>query len=122
MSSLAARYCEANAISSAAFAAVIWACSRRGPAGVAVDLSKAFSHCTVVSEAFNVRTLSRILGEPPSIIETMSHHPFLLGSWDLTQRIAGSKEEAFAELWGCPECLRLGYHSVLHQVAWIKRC
>jgi hypothetical protein len=61
-----------------------------------------------------------LLGEPASIFRSQSSHNFMLGpklyadTWQYGP--------SFEEMYGCPQCLACGYHSVLHQLPWLQRC
>lgn len=70
--------------------------------------------------------LARALGEPISVVRTLSTTPFeLVGevsramSGLATSKAPGSYDH---DLWVCKECLSLYHHSHLHQANWLKRC
>lgn len=67
--------------------------------------------------------LSRLLGEPPALVDTLSLKKFRLGPH--SQALCSSwhiSEFNFEEFKYCPVCLADGYHSNLHQLVFLDKC
>lgn len=66
----------------------------------------------------NERTLSRCLGESPSILRYRQIEHYLLPSL-----IAGDEQHwTPTHLRYCPLCMERGYHSPIYQLPWVVRC
>jgi len=139
MASFGAKYCEACEIGTSGFARLIMSYVRererghghgRGqglsgePIRDAMGDSFSWQGCTIDEPRLDVPGLAKFLDEPLSILSTMSLRPFILdvGASLLLASKKDKGEEDFRSLWGCECCLAAGYHSVLHQVSWLKRC
>lgn len=127
-SSIGAKYCFVNRVAPSEFGRILTELTPRNKKYEEVQsqhcrswVPAPFNHCTLDVPNFQMARLGRLLNEPMAVIETLSGCGVSLGPKLIGVLSKGAPD--FTELNVCPICIRIGYHSLLHQVRWIiDRC
>lgn len=74
-------------------------------------------------DSFDFDALARYLGEPSSLVNTLSLKKIKLGPYQQKLCVQDNESEYnYKDLIICPTCLANGYHSSLHQMRWLDKC
>lgn len=126
MPALGAHYCNFNDVDPRAFINLMKGLLPRDPlSNGKIPAYVGNVPCSVDVPGFALHRFAKMLDEPSRLIRTQSQRPFL--PVDRLGRKAwyawfGSDSALFSSLRGCQQCLRSGYHSLLHQVPYMGRC
>lgn len=112
MSSIGAKYCYLNRVSPIIFGKII---QEYLPP---IDVSR-FA-ITVDVPGFKLDVFARLIGENVKVLRSQSSNDLVPGP--LLAAAAEESEPSFESLQCCQACLACGFHSVLHQLPWIRRC
>ena len=118
IASLIAKFSISNHIRPSHFAAMV-AKMRLGGDGYGSASSR--RRWTIRAGGPEVRRLARLLGEPTEVVGSGTLNdmptPCFWIAWKLGLHGPSMRARGF-----CERCLQEGYHSVFHQVPWLRRC
>ena len=69
-----------------------------------------------------MRRVSRLLGEKISTVKTLNAADLCLPACYGKFSFSGSIAQPLEYVSYCPDCIRIGYHALFHEFAWLRKC